>query len=86
MLQSLLNGCRVLPQARCACYGLLNDRRLCLLQYVDAQPNRVCYKEAQPNRMCYKDTQPGKVMLQRGTTWKDYATKTLRLCYSTTRS
>ncbi len=37
MLQSLLNGCKVLPQARCACYGLSNDRRLCLLQYADTQ-------------------------------------------------
>ncbi len=28
MLQSLLNGCKVPPQARCACYGFCLNRGL----------------------------------------------------------
>ncbi len=35
---------------------------------------------AQTKRLCYEYAQPGKVMLQRTTTWKGYATKMHNTC------
>ncbi len=62
MLQSLLNGCKVLPQTRCVCYGF-SVKEHNLKGYATKTHNleRLCYKDAQTDSLCYKETQPKRL-------------------------